>query len=75
MKVFLRNRATRLYLCGADGWSWDRTLARDFRQSGDAFEFVSHKRWADMEAVLAFDEAQYDLCLAVTLRTAISPPP
>jgi hypothetical protein len=74
MKVLVRNRTTQLYLCEAGGWSWDPTLARDFRDSRQAFLCVLEKHWSDMEAVLAFDDPKYDVFLFAIFPQEVHPP-
>ncbi len=65
MKVLLRNRKTKLFFHGEAEWTPERALARDFRQSGRAVQFVCEHRLTDMEALLTFQDPRYDLCLPI----------
>jgi hypothetical protein len=75
MKVLLRNRTTGLYLCEPEGWSWHPALAREFRDSCEAFLCVLENHWSDMEAVLTFTDPKYDVPLFVVLPQRLHLPP
>jgi hypothetical protein len=66
MKVLLRNRKTKQYVGGVEEWTQERKLARDFGRSGQAIKFAVDKGLSDMEAVLTFDDPQYDIGILIS---------
>lgn len=65
MRVLLRRAESRTYLQAEGLWTSDRETARDFGTSGRAILFAAENRLGGLEVVLAFENSQYDLSIAL----------
>lgn len=67
--MLVRNQKTRCFLTEEEGWTPERSLARDFGRTQAAISFIVAGKLEGIEVLLDFGEACYDVCLPV------SPPP
>jgi len=65
MKLLLRHTPSGLFYAGPDQWTETRTEAVDFRAPDVALDFVSESQLKQIEVVLDFGEAGFEVPLKI----------
>jgi hypothetical protein len=63
MRVYLRNRESRLYYAASDGWAAARTQALVFRSVRQAARFAIDEKVPEVEIVLRSDLLEEEVTL------------
>jgi len=68
MRILLRHTGTGLFFESEDKWTTQAEAARDFRSSGRAIMFVTEWGLNEVEILMAFDDARYNITLPIRSR-------
>ena len=67
MSIILQNRNTNLFVAG-NHWNTDQSAATRFSSGVEAFDFCRYKELENMDIVLFFGKASYDIRVRVPKR-------